>query len=95
MKTITNKTYSNYNKVQSIKASKRNFDYIVLVKVGKFYEAYEEDADQLSGILGVGQYRKDGCFLNIAGFGEDLLSDNLSKLMKAGRKVGILDEKRK
>lgn len=38
MKNLANKTYSNYNKVQSIKASKRNFDYIVLVKVGKFYE---------------------------------------------------------
>lgn len=90
MKTYNN-TYSNYNKVQSIKASKRNWDHIVLVKVNSYYEAYEEDADQISGICGVGQFNRQGCLLNIAAFGEEMLSINLARLIRAGRKVSILD----
>jgi DNA mismatch repair ATPase MutS len=91
MKTTKNNGYSIYNKVLSAKASKKNFDLIVLVRNGNFYEAYEEDADQLSGILGIGQYNKKGCLLNIAGFSTELLTENLSKMIKAGREVAILN----
>ena len=56
MKTIAEKTYSNYNKVMSVKASHRNWNYIVLVRVGEYYESYEEDADIVSGVCGVGQF---------------------------------------
>ena len=85
------KTYSNYNKVQSVKASKRDWDIIVLVKNGEYYEAYEEDADQVSGICGVGQFNRKDCLLNIAAFGEQMLSIYLAKLVRAGRRVAILD----
>ena len=93
MKTTASNTYSNYNKVQSIKASKRNWDHIVLVKNGDFFEAYEQDADQISGICGIGQFNRKGCLLNIAGFHKDQLPYNLPKLLRAGREVSIWDQK--
>lgn len=92
MKTTANNTYSNYNKVLSIKASKRNWNLIVLVKNGEYFEAYEQDADQVSGFCGVGQFNRNGCLLNIAGFHKDQLPYNLPKLLRAGWKVSILDK---
>ena len=91
MKTTANNTYSNYNKVLSIKASKRNWDHIVLVKKNHFYEAYEEDADQVTGICGIGQFNRKGCLLNITAFGEEMLTTNIAKIIKAGHKVSIWD----
>lgn len=93
MKNTANNTYSFYNKAQSIKASKRNWEYIVLVKVNNFYEAYEEDADQVSGICGVGQFNRKGCLLNIAAFSEEMLPIYLARIIRAGHKVSILDTK--
>ena len=93
MKTTANNTYSNYNKVLSIKATKRNWDHIVLVKKNHFYEAYEGDADQVTGICGVGQFNRKGCLLNIAAFGEEMLTIYLAKLIQAGHKVSIWDPK--
>jgi DNA mismatch repair ATPase MutS len=84
--------YSIYNEVMSIKASKRNWELIVLVKNGEYYEAYEEDADQVSGICKIGQFNRKGSLLNIAGFHKSTLSDNLPKLIRAGWKVAILDK---
>ena len=92
MKTTANNTYSNYNKVLSIKASKRNWNLIVLVKNGEYFEAYEQDADQVSGFCGVGQFNRKGCLINIAGFHKDQLPYNLPKLLRAGWKVSILDK---
>ncbi len=89
---MTRNDYSIYNEVQSIKASKRDWDHIVLVKNGDFFEAYEQDADQISGICGIGQFNRKGCLLNIAGFHKDQLPYNLPKLLRAGRKVSILDK---
>ena len=91
MKTTANNTYSNYNKVLSIKASKRNWDHIVLVKKNHSYEAYEEDADQVTGICGIGQFNRKGCLLNITAFGEEMLTTNIAKIIKAGHKVSIWD----
>ena len=93
MKTTANNTYSNYNKVQSIKASKRNWDHIVLVKINHSYEAYEEDADQVTGICGIGQFNRKGCLLNITAFDEEMLSIYLARLIRAGHKVSIWDPK--
>lgn len=90
MKTTANETYKTYNEVMSIKASKRNWDLIVLVKRGDYYEAYEQDADQVSGHCGIGQFNRKGCLLNIAGFHKDYLAYNLPKLLRAGFKVSIL-----
>jgi len=90
MKTTANETYKTYNEVMSIKASKRNWDLIVLVKRGDYYEAYEQDADQVSGHCGVGQFNREGCLLNIAGFHKDYFHIYLPKLMKAGFNVSIL-----
>ncbi len=84
--------YNIYNEVMSIKASKRNWDLIVLVKNGEYFEAYEQDADQVSGFCGVGQFNRQGCLLNIAGFHKDYLPFYLPKLLRAGRKVSILDK---
>ena len=91
MKTIAEKTYSNYNKVMSVKASHRNWNYIVLVRVGEYYESYEEDADIVSGVCGVGQFKHRGCLLNMAVFGKDMLDVYLPKLVRAGHKVAIMD----
>lgn len=90
---MTRNDYSIYNEVMSIKASKRNWDHIVLVKNGDFFEAYEQDVDQISGICGIGQFNRKGCLLNIAGFHKDQLPYNLPKLLRAGRKVSIWDPK--
>ena len=89
---MTRNDYSIYNEVQSIKASKRNWDLIVLVKNGECFEAYEQDADQVSGFCGVGQFNRQGCLLNIAGFHKDHLPFYLPKLLRAGLKVSILDK---
>ncbi len=82
--------YRIYNKVLSVKASKRDFDCIILVEIGDTYECYEKDADQLAGICGIGQFNRKGCLLNIAGFHKDYLDIYLPKLFKAGRSVSIL-----
>lgn len=84
--------YSIYNQVMSIKARKRNWNVIVLVKHGSFFEAYEGDADQVSGICGVGQFRRNDCLLNIAGFHEDRLPFYLPKMLRAGWQVTIYDK---
>lgn len=84
--------YSIYNKVQKVKASKRDWNYIVLVENGDYYEAYEEDADNVAGICGVGQFNRGDCLLNIAGFGKEYLHTNLAKMIRAGWKVCIMDE---
>ena len=89
---MTRNDYRIYNEVQSIKASKRDWDHIVLVKNGDFFEAYEQDADQISGICGIGQFNCKGCMLNITGFHKDQLPYNLPKLLRAGRKVSIIDK---
>lgn len=92
VKTNSRNDYSIYNEVMSIKASKRDWNYIVLVKNGDFFESYEEDADQVSGICKVGQFTRKDCLLNIAGFHKDILPIYLARIIRAGWKVVILDK---
>ncbi len=90
MKTTANETYKTFNEVQGIKASKRNWEVIILVKRGDYFEAYEEDAKQLHEVLGLNIFNRKGCLLDIAGFHKDYLPYKLPTLLRAGRKVSIL-----
>ncbi len=90
-KKTTKNDYSIYNQVTSVKARRNEENLVILVRNGEFYESYEEDADILSGVLGIGQFNRKGCLLNIAGFGREMLSSNLPKLLRAGHRVAIMD----
>ncbi len=72
---------------------------VLLFRIGDFYEAYDEDADKVSKILGVTVTRRlnsqdkgsDGHAPKIAGFPHHALDTYLPKLTLAGERVAICD----
>jgi DNA mismatch repair protein MutS len=59
------------------------------MRVGDYYEAFDEDADSLASVLGItktmrGEHR-------MAGFPHHSLESYLSKLVKAGVRVAVAD----
>ena len=87
----TTNDYSIYNQVITVKGRRNDEHLVILVRNGLFYESYEEDADVLSEVLGVGQFYRKDCLLKIAGFGCERLSSNLPKILRAGHRVAIMD----
>jgi DNA mismatch repair protein MutS len=73
-------------------------DAILLFRTGDFYEAYQEDAEQASKILGItltkGSTRKnkDDKSLMLTGFPFHALDTYLPKLIRAGKRVAICDQ---
>lgn len=67
-------------------------DVILLFRCGDFYEAYNEDAQACSQILGVNYVKTDlfdrGIF---AGFPYRAISKYLPRLIRAGKRVAICD----
>lgn len=69
----------------------KHSDALILFRVGDFYEAYCEDAQKASEVLGVTlTKRKDGFY--ITGFPIHALDTYLPKLIRAGVRVAICDD---
>ena len=71
---------------------KKHPDALILFRVGDFYEAYCEDAQKASEVLGVTLTKrngKDGFYLT--GFPTHALDTYLPKLIRAGVRVAICD----
>ena len=68
---------------------RRNFDTIILFKLGKFYELFEKDAEVAVQLLNL-QYM-GGKRLH-CGFPESAFDKYMSKLIKAGYKVGRVEQ---
>ncbi|KAL4491712.1 hypothetical protein ABPG73_013515 [Tetrahymena malaccensis] len=64
-----------------------HYDKIVLIKLGRFYEAYYEDSFVCNQILQPKYSRKNKC-----GFPEEILFPYLSKLTECNLKVVIVDQ---
>lgn len=67
-------------------------DAILLFRVGDFYEAYDVDASIISSILGLTLTQDTENDINMAGFPNTMLDTYLPKLIKAGKRVAIVDE---
>lgn len=66
-------------------------DTKILLRVGDFYETYQDDAKDLSKTLGIVlTKRNDG--VNVVGFPDHSLDNYLPKLMRAGYRVAINDK---
>lgn len=66
-------------------------DTKVLLRVGDFYETYQDDAKDLSKTLGIVlTKRNDG--INVVGFPDHSLDNYLPKLIRAGYRVAINDK---
>lgn len=74
-------------------------EVMLLIRVGDFYEAYDEDAAKIGEILGITVTRKlnskekgsDGHALRLAGFPYHALDTYLPKLIRAGLRVAICE----
>lgn len=67
-------------------------DAILLYRVGDFYEAYRDDADEAAQVLGLVLTRRknaDGSVLALTGFPHHSLDIYLPKLVRAGKRVAI------
>ena len=66
-------------------------DTKILLRVGDFYETYQDDAKDLSKTLGIVlTKRNDG--INVVGFPDHSLDNYLPKLIRAGYRVAINDK---
>lgn len=71
---------------------------ILLFRIGDFYEAYQQDAEQASKILGITltksskQKGTDDKAVKIAGFPYHALDIYLPKLIRAGQRVAICEQ---
>lgn len=66
-------------------------DTKILLRVGDFYETYQDDAKDLSKTLGIVlTKRNDG--INVVGFPDHSLDNYLPKLIRAGYRVAINDQ---
>ena len=89
-------------KIESIKVQEKVVTYhelkakhpdaILLFLCGDFYESYEDDAVDISNILGITLCNNKGIWSNLAGFPHNALDVYLPKLIRAGRRVAIADK---
>lgn len=70
---------------------KKHPDALILFRVGDFYEAYCEDAQKASEVLGVTLTKNKKEDIFIAGFPEQALDTYLPKLIRAGLRIAICD----
>lgn len=70
-------------------------DAIMLFRVGDFYETFGDDAVEASSILGITLTRRGNGYskdTNLAGFPHHALDTYLPKLLRAGKRVAIVDQ---
>ena len=67
-------------------------DALLLFRVGDFYEAYNEDAEDATKILGITLCRRGKAGFNFCGFPFHALDTYLPKLVRAGKRVAICDQ---
>ena len=80
IKSIYNKFKSNYGK-----------DVILLFRSGDLYKCFNDDAVEVSNVLGITLEKLDGVLEHTAMFPFHALDDYLVKLIKAGYRVAISD----
>jgi len=68
----------------------KNPDALILFRVGNFYEALGKDAEQISEILGI-ILTKTKKGKSLTGFNANKLDSYLSKLIKTGSKVALVE----
>lgn len=72
-------------------------DCILLFRCGDFYMTYQQDARRASDVLGItitkSNGAKGGKGISLAGFPHQALDTYLPKLIRAGLRVAICDEK--
>lgn len=67
-------------------------DALLLFRVGDFYEAYKEDAEQACKILGITLANRGKAGFKFCGFPFHALDAYLPKLVRAGKRVAICDQ---
>ena len=67
-------------------------DALLLFRVGDFYEAYKEDAEQVTKILGITLCKRGKAHFDFCGFPFHALDTYLPKLVRAGHRVAICDQ---
>lgn len=67
-------------------------DAVLLFRCGDFYETYEQDAEDISKILGITLTRRTNDYVSMAGFPYHALDAYLPKLIRAGKRVAICDQ---
>ncbi|PIE84139.1 MAG: DNA mismatch repair protein MutS [Bacteroidia bacterium] len=70
-------------------------DALVLFRMGDFYEAFNEDAVLMAGILGITLTKRANGYasdMDLAGFPYHALDTYLPKLVRAGQRVAICDQ---
>ena len=75
---------------QYLTLKKNNPNSLLLVRMGDFYEAFEDDAKKLSEILGIALTSRDsggGVKTDLSGIPYHSLDKHLSKLVNAGIKL--------
>jgi len=79
-----------YNQIKS-----QHGDKIVLFRLGDFYEAFHEDAKEMSRVLGITLTGrgKDESRIPMAGIPYHALANYLPQLLEAGLKVAIVEQK--
>ena len=76
-----------------------NPEALLLFRTGNFYETYSEDAEEASKILGITITKssilkdKDDKPLKLAGFPHHALDTYLPKLIRAGKRVAICEQR--
>ena len=76
-----------------------NPEALLLFRTGDFYETYSEDAEEASKILGITITKssilkdKDDKPLKLAGFPHHALDTYLPKLIRAGKRVAICEQR--
>ncbi len=78
--------------VQWYEIKKQYPDALLLFRVGDFYEAYNEDAEQATKILGITLCKRGKADFNFCGFPFHALDTYLPKLVRAGKRVAICDQ---
>lgn len=81
--------------VQYQEMKKKHPDAILLFRVGAFYECFCQDAIDVSEILGITLTRRangKSQSVELSGFPHHALDSYLPKLIRAGRRVALLEE---
>lgn len=71
------------------KLKEKNPNHIILIRVGHFYNTYDDDASKISNILGIALCQNVGKSNKKASFPRHAIDTYLPKLIRAGYKVAL------
>ena len=81
---------------QYLAVKKKHSECVLLFRMGDFYEAFYEDAEKISRILGITltarQKKDDGSGIPLAGFPYHALDGYLARLLRSGCRVAICEQ---